>query len=46
LVILLVFYWQSKKCDIQNQKSIKRFYMFYWGLFFLEYLLLPILLCK
>lgn len=46
LVILLVFYWQSKKCDIQNQKSIKRFYMFYWGLFFLEYLLLPNLLCK
>jgi homogentisate phytyltransferase/homogentisate geranylgeranyltransferase len=46
IIFLLVFLMQCKKCDIQNPKSIKRFYMFYWGLFFLEYLLLPILLCK
>lgn len=46
LGLLIIFVHQSMRCDIQNPKSIKRFYMFYWGLFFIEYLSLPILLCK
>lgn len=44
IILFAIFYWQSKKCDTKHQKSIKKFYMFYWGLFFLEYLILPILL--
>lgn len=46
LLFLVVFIFQSNRCDIHNPQSIKRFYMFYWGLFFIEYLSLPILLCN
>lgn len=46
LVLLVVFIIQAMRCDIHNPMSIKRFYLFYWGLFFIEYLSLPILLCN
>lgn len=44
LLALLLFLWQSRRCDLNNPKSIHRFYMFYWCLFFLEYLMFPIIL--
>ncbi len=44
LFMLFLFIWQSWRCDLNNPKSIHRFYMFYWCLFFLEYLMFPIIL--
>ena len=44
-VLLLAIFWsQAQRVDLNSSASIKRFYMFYWGLFFLEYLILPFLL--
>lgn len=42
--LFLLFWMQASRVDLQSSISIKRFYMFYWGLFFLEYLILPLLL--
>jgi hypothetical protein len=44
LIVLLLFVGHAFKVDLQNAISVKRFYMFYWGLFFLEYAMLPLLL--
>jgi hypothetical protein len=44
LSVLLLFVGHALKVDLQNPTSVKRFYMFYWGLFFLEYAMLPVLL--
>jgi homogentisate phytyltransferase/homogentisate geranylgeranyltransferase len=44
LLLLAIFWSQAQRVDLQSAVSIKRFYMFYWGLFFLEYLILPLLL--
>ncbi|MFN5889364.1 MAG: homogentisate phytyltransferase [Bacteroidota bacterium] len=43
-ILLLLFYFKSKNTNLDSQESIKKFYKFYWILFFLEYLLLPILI--
>jgi homogentisate phytyltransferase/homogentisate geranylgeranyltransferase len=40
----MFFVGHAIKVDLENPASVKRFYLFYWGLFFLEYLMLPILL--
>jgi homogentisate phytyltransferase/homogentisate geranylgeranyltransferase len=44
LLLLAIFWSQAQRVVLQSAVSIKRFYMFYWGLFFLEYLILPLLL--
>ncbi|MBM3438316.1 MAG: homogentisate phytyltransferase [Bacteroidetes bacterium] len=44
LILLILFWGRSSRVDLQSTDSIKRFYLFYWGLFFLEYLILPLLL--
>ena len=44
IIVLLLFVGHALKVDLQNPTSVKRFYMFYWGLFFLEYAMLPLLL--
>lgn len=44
VLLLMVFWSQAQRVDLLSPVSVKRFYMFYWGLFFLEYLILPFLL--
>lgn len=44
LLLFLLFWTQSSKIRWELDSSVKRFYLFYWGLFFLEYLILPFLL--
>lgn len=39
---LFIFLWQARRLQVGNDKQVKRFYMFFWGLFFLEYILYPI----
>lgn len=41
-ILLFLFYTKSNNTKLDSQESIKKFYKFYWVLFFLEYLLLPI----
>lgn len=40
-VPLLWFNYRALKLDLTDPKAIKSFYMFFWGLFFLEYLVFP-----
>lgn len=42
LVILAVLWQRSVRVNLQDKRSISRFYQFIWKLFFLEYLLFPI----
>ncbi|MGL5081315.1 MAG: homogentisate phytyltransferase [Microcoleaceae cyanobacterium] len=35
--------WRSRQVDLENKASISSFYQFIWKLFFLEYLMFPIL---
>jgi homogentisate phytyltransferase/homogentisate geranylgeranyltransferase len=42
-ILLFLFYTKSKNTNLDSQESIKKFYKFYWILFFLEYLLLPVI---
>ena len=44
IFVLIFFVGHAFKVDLENAISVKRFYLFYWGLFFLEYLMLPVLL--
>lgn len=44
LVLLALFWSQAQRVDLKSAISVQRFYMFYWGLFFLEYLILPLIL--
>ena len=36
---MLLFLTMAYRLDLQNDAAIKRFYMLFWGLFFLEYIL-------
>lgn len=36
------FVWQASRLSLQNEVAIKRFYMFFWLLFFLEYIFYPL----
>lgn len=42
LAILAVLWQRSWRVNLQDKRSISRFYQFIWKLFFLEYLLFPI----
>jgi homogentisate phytyltransferase/homogentisate geranylgeranyltransferase len=39
---LSLFWWQASKLQVADDLQVKRFYLFFWGLFFLEYLIYPI----
>jgi len=39
---LLLFIISSIRLDLKDDKKIKMFYLFFWGLFFLEYLVFPL----
>lgn len=39
---LLLFLSQSYLLQVTNDQQVKRFYLFFWGLFFLEYLIYPL----
>jgi homogentisate phytyltransferase/homogentisate geranylgeranyltransferase len=41
IIVLLVFQYKSLKLDLKNEEAIKQFYMFFWVLFFAEYLVYP-----
>jgi homogentisate phytyltransferase/homogentisate geranylgeranyltransferase len=42
LVALVLFLWQARTLQISDDLQVKRFYMFFWGLFFLEYVIYPV----
>jgi len=39
---LSIFLWQANELKVNDNQKVKRFYLFLWGLFFLEYLIYPI----
>ncbi len=39
---LLLFLYQAHQLQVGDDKQVKRFYMFFWGLFFLEYVVYPL----
>ena len=41
-VALLLFLWQARTLQVVDNQQVKRFYLFFWGLFFLEYMLYPL----
>ena len=42
IAALLIFLWQAYLLQVSNDKKVKQFYLFFWGLFFMEYLLYPL----
>ncbi len=40
--LLGILIWQSRRVDLRDKRQITRFYQFIWRLFFLEYLLFPL----
>lgn len=40
--VLAFFWWRSTQVDLADQEAIARFYQFIWKLFYLEYILFPI----
>ncbi len=41
LTLCLLFIYIAAKLSLHDEKAIKKFYMFYWGLFFAEYIIYP-----
>ncbi|MEX1188808.1 MAG: homogentisate phytyltransferase [Bacteroidia bacterium] len=41
-IALILFIVSSIRLDLSDDKKIKKFYLFFWGLFFLEYLVFPL----
>lgn len=41
IATLLVFQYKSLRLDLKNEDEIKHFYMFFWVLFFAEYIVYP-----
>jgi len=39
LALCLVFIYRASKLSLNNENAIKKFYMFFWLLFFLEYII-------
>ena len=39
---LMAFLNRARRLDLQDNVQVKGFYMFFWGLFFLEYLIYPV----
>lgn len=42
LAPLILFLIQARRLEVDQDVQVKRFYLFFWGLFFLEYLIYPI----
>lgn len=42
LIALLLFWWQARALQVSDDKQVKRFYLFFWGLFFVEYIIYPL----
>lgn len=42
LVALLVFLWRAYALQVENNQQVKSFYLFFWGLFFMEYIIYPV----
>lgn len=42
VLALSIFLWQARVLQVDDNQQVKRFYMFFWGLFFLEYLFYPV----
>ncbi len=42
IAALFIFLWQARNLQVTNNLQVKRFYLFFWGLFFLEYILYPL----
>lgn len=42
LVALVLFLWKARALQISDDLQVKRFYMFFWALFFMEYLIYPV----
>jgi homogentisate phytyltransferase/homogentisate geranylgeranyltransferase len=40
--VLAFFWWRSTQVDLADKEAIARFYQFIWKLFYLEYILFPI----
>lgn len=38
LWFLMMFWWQAWRLQVEDNRQVKRFYYFFWGLFFVEYL--------
>lgn len=41
VIPLAIFLWQARQLRVEDTTLVKRFYLFFWGLFFLEYLVYP-----
>lgn len=41
-IALAFFLYQSRKLNVGDDKQVKRFYMIFWGLFFIEYIVYPL----
>ena len=39
---LFLFLYQARSLQVADNLKVKRFYLFFWGLFFLEYLIYPL----
>lgn len=39
---LILFLWQARQLEVSDDRQVKQFYMFFWGLFFMEYLIYPL----
>jgi homogentisate phytyltransferase/homogentisate geranylgeranyltransferase len=39
---LLVFLWRANALQVEDDQQVKSFYLFFWGLFFLEYIIYPL----
>lgn len=42
LMAILLFLIQAFRLQVNDNQQVKRFYLFFWGLFFLEYILYPL----
>ncbi len=42
VIALLLFLYRARQLRVGDDKQVKHFYMFFWGLFFLEYLVYPL----
>jgi homogentisate phytyltransferase/homogentisate geranylgeranyltransferase len=42
LVLLAAFWWMAWRLRVDDNRKVKVFYYFFWGLFFIEYLVYPL----
>ena len=41
-LLLCTFLYMAWRLNVQDDRAVKRFYLFFWGLFFVEYLVYPL----